>query len=81
MRAPKPSRAAQDCRLAAPVSSPAWANQMFTGLGWPGYAYLAQLTQQAEYRLPAETVSTEVTRRRMTEKDTRYGLRLVNTSM
>lgn len=33
------------------------------GLGFPGYQYLAELSQRAEYRAPAETLSTEMTRR------------------
>lgn len=42
----------------------AYANgSNFCGLGFPGYAYLAQLAQITEYRNPFETISQEMTRR------------------
>jgi uncharacterized protein len=34
-----------------------------TGLWFPGYPYLAELTQISEYRAPSETTSTEMTRK------------------
>ncbi len=34
-----------------------------TGLWFPGYPYLAELTQISEYRAPCETISTEMTRK------------------
>lgn len=43
-----------------------WLNQynsLGCGLFFPGYPYLAELTQISEYRAPAETVSTEMTRK------------------
>lgn len=33
------------------------------GVGFPGYPYLAELTQLSEYRSPSETISTEMTRK------------------
>ena len=41
----------------------AWAGQLGIGIGFQGYTYLAQLTQLAEYRSPAETMAKEMTRR------------------
>lgn len=32
------------------------------GMGFPGYPYLAQLTQRSEYRSPIETIASEMTR-------------------
>jgi uncharacterized protein len=43
-----------------------WAlqNSIFAeGLAFPGYTYLAELTQRAEYRRPAEIVAKEMTRK------------------
>lgn len=40
----------------------AYANQANCGLGFPGYAYLAELSQRSEYRAPSETIATEMTR-------------------
>ena len=40
-----------------------YANQYLSGLGFPGYAYLAQLNQRSEYRAPSETMATEMTRK------------------
>jgi phage-related protein (TIGR01555 family) len=33
------------------------------GLGFPGYAYLAELTQRPEYRRPSEVIAKEMTRK------------------
>jgi phage-related protein (TIGR01555 family) len=49
---------------AAPVFG--WLNQyqqFGCGLFFPGYPYLAELTQISEYRAPSETTSTEMTRK------------------
>src|SRR5258707_10402495 len=49
---------------AAPVFG--WLNQyqqFGCGLYFPGYPYLAELTQISEYRAPSETTSTEMTRK------------------
>lgn len=49
---------------AAPVFG--WLNQYQQygcGLFFPGYPYLAELTQISEYRAPSETTSTEMTRK------------------
>lgn len=45
-------------------NAPMWAflNAQQCGLGFPGYGYLAELTQKTEYRSPVETIATEVTR-------------------
>lgn len=40
-----------------------WLNQNMGGLGFPGYAYLSELSQRSEYRAPSETISDEVTRK------------------
>lgn len=40
----------------------AYANQAHCGLGFPGYAYLAELSQRSEYRAPSETIASEMTR-------------------
>lgn len=40
-----------------------WLNQQHCGLGFPGYAYLSELSQRSEYRAPSETISTEMTRK------------------
>ena len=42
-----------------------WLNQggAGNGLWFPGYPYLAELTQISEYRAPSETTSTEMTRK------------------
>ena len=39
------------------------SNQYGCGLWFPGYPYLAELTQISEYRAPSETTSTEMTRK------------------
>jgi hypothetical protein len=49
-------------------AQPAWGwlngNQGYgCGLWFPGYPYLAELTQISEYRAPSETTSTEMTRK------------------
>ena len=38
-------------------------NSLGCGLWFPGYPYLAELTQISEYRAPSETTSTEMTRK------------------
>jgi phage-related protein (TIGR01555 family) len=38
-------------------------NALGCGLYFPGYPYLAELTQISEYRAPSETISTEMTRK------------------
>ena len=48
--------------------APAWgwlnnSNGYGCGLWFPGYPYLAELTQISEYRAPSETTSTEMTRK------------------
>lgn len=40
----------------------AYANGSNCGLGFPGYAYLAELSQRSEYRAPSETIASEMTR-------------------
>lgn len=55
-----PPYLALDSETNAPVW--AWANGVNCGLGFPGYAYLAELTQRSEYRAPAETIASEMTR-------------------
>jgi phage-related protein (TIGR01555 family) len=47
---------------AAVAPAYAYAQQQNCGLGFPGYAYLAELSQRSEYRAPAETMSSEMTR-------------------
>jgi len=46
------------------ANAPMWAylNQANCGMGFPGYGYLAELSQRSEYRAPTETVATEATR-------------------
>lgn len=51
---------ALDSELIAPTYS--YANQANCGLGFPGYAYLAELSQRSEYRAPSETIASEMTR-------------------
>lgn len=41
----------------------AYASQNYCGMGFPGYAYLSELTQRSEYRSPSETTATEMTRK------------------
>lgn len=41
----------------------AWLNNNNCGLGFPGYAYLSELSQRSEYRAPAETTAKEMTRK------------------
>lgn len=45
-------------------TAPTWAylNQTNCGMGFPGYGYLAELSQRSEYRAPTETVASEMTR-------------------
>jgi phage-related protein (TIGR01555 family) len=40
-----------------------YANQTYCGVGFPGYAYLSQLTTVSEYRAPSETIASEMTRK------------------
>lgn len=51
---------ALDSEFVAPTY--AYANQFHCGLGFPGYAYLAELSQRSEYRAPSETIASEMTR-------------------
>lgn len=51
---------ALDSEFVAPTY--AYANQQQCGLGFPGYAYLAELSQRSEYRAPSETIAAEMTR-------------------
>lgn len=51
---------AMDSEQFAPLWS--WLQDVNSGLGFPGYAYLSQLTQRSEYRSPAETMASEMTR-------------------
>jgi phage-related protein (TIGR01555 family) len=46
------------------TNAPMWAylNQANCGLGFPGYPYLAELSQRSEYRNPTETLASEATR-------------------
>jgi phage-related protein (TIGR01555 family) len=43
----------------------AWANSQGSGVGlyFPGYAYLSELAQRAEYRAPTEVIAKEMTRK------------------
>lgn len=62
--APRRGMAFDDGGSTAP--SYLWLNQFSgvgAGLGFPGYPYLAELTQISEYRAPSETISTEMTRK------------------
>lgn len=46
--------------------APSWGfagSQVQSGLWFPGYPYLAELTQISEYREPCETIATEMTRK------------------
>lgn len=58
-------------KLGAPViamddaqNSPLWAylNTANCGMGFPGYPFLAELSQRSEYRAPCETLANEATR-------------------
>lgn len=40
-----------------------FANQAFNGLAFPGYPYLAELTQRPEYRKISEVIAKEMTRK------------------
>ena len=46
------------------TNAPAWEylNQTNCGMGFPGYGYLAELSQRSEYRSPVETTASEATR-------------------
>src|SRR5690348_12481381 len=35
-------------------------NGAYCGLGFPGYPYLAELSQRSEYRAPVETIANEL---------------------
>lgn len=54
------SYVALDSEFVAPTY--AYANNAHCGLGFPGYAYLAELSQRSEYRAPSETIASEMTR-------------------
>lgn len=45
-----------------------WARTIQCGIGFPGYAYLSELTQRSEYRAPSETIASEMTREWITIK-------------
>lgn len=57
-----PSGAKRSLDSAVPMMN--WLNSQsgFCGLGFPGYTYLAELSQRSEYRAPAETIADEMTR-------------------
>lgn len=59
---PKGARRAFDS--AAQTSMYGWLNSQsgYCGLGFPGYTYLAELSQRSEYRAPTETIADEMTR-------------------
>lgn len=52
------------CDSSAAQATYGWANAQagFCGLGFPGYTYLAELSQRPEYRSPTETIANEMTR-------------------
>jgi uncharacterized protein len=63
---PRSAMALDDGGSVAPAYT--WLNQFNSfgcGLFFPGYPYLAELTQISEYRAPSETISTEMTRKWM----------------
>lgn len=57
---PKGTRVALD----SSSSMMSWLNSQsgFCGMGFPGYTYLAELSQRSEYRAPTETIANEMTR-------------------
>lgn len=59
---PKGARFALD--NAASGANYQWLNAQggFCGMGFPGYTYLAELSQRSEYRAPTETTANEMTR-------------------
>lgn len=53
-----------------------WANTLGAygcGLWFPGYPYLAELAQRSEYRVPSQTIATEMTRKWIKFKSTAEG--------
>lgn len=48
--------------MAMDYNSYGFASELYLGGGFPGYAYLSQLSTRAEYRAFASTMSTELTR-------------------
>ena len=54
---------AMDSAVALDASSFRTANEMFSGMGFPGFPYLTELTQITEYRDMSERVSAEMTRK------------------
>lgn len=48
--------------MAMDYNSYGFATELYDGGGFPGYAYLSQLSTRAEYRAFASTMSTELTR-------------------
>lgn len=61
---PEADRAERIAQDDAAVSGFQYANQNgYCGLGFPGYAYLAELTQRSEYRSASETIAQEMTRK------------------
>lgn len=57
---------ALDSADVAPVYT--WFQNGNCGLGFPGYTYLAELSQRSEYRAPAEVTAQEMTREWITIK-------------
>lgn len=48
---------------ASATSTYDYANQSYSGMGFPGYPHLSSLTQRSEYRSPSETTANEMTRK------------------
>lgn len=48
---------------ALPQQLAGWMNAQNCGLGFPGYAFLSELSQRSEYRSPSETIANEMTRK------------------
>lgn len=59
-RKPGPKFMAFDDASFAPMWN--WTADNFSGMGFPGYPYLAELCTKSEYRAPSETIATEMTR-------------------
>lgn len=59
---PAGARAGIACDSAVAMNG--WLNNQggFCGLGFPGYTYLAELSQKSEYRAPSVTIAKEMTR-------------------
>jgi phage-related protein (TIGR01555 family) len=66
--------AMDDAATMAPVWG--WANAMSgfgCGLYFPGYPYLSELAQRSEYRIPSQTIASEMTRKWIKFKGTGEG--------